>query len=131
MDFVVGLPECEGFDTVWVVVNRLSKIRHFVPCHTTIGAVGMEKLFLREVVCCHGLPEMIILDWGPLFALTCWEQICYRLVINRRMSTAFHLQTDGLTEQMNMGMEQYLQVFVNHRQDDWVQSLHLVDVAAI
>jgi len=46
MDFVVRLPECEGFDAVWVVVDRLSKVRHFIPCHTTIDAVGLAMLFL-------------------------------------------------------------------------------------
>jgi hypothetical protein len=45
-DFVVGLAECDEFDAIWVVVNRLSKMRHFVPCHTTIDAVGLVKLLL-------------------------------------------------------------------------------------
>jgi len=53
MDFVVGLPECEGFDAIWVVVDRLSKMRHFVPCHTIIDAFGLAELFLREVICLH------------------------------------------------------------------------------
>jgi hypothetical protein len=48
MDFVVGLPECEVFDAVWVVVDRLRKMRHFIPCHSTIDAVGLAKLCLRE-----------------------------------------------------------------------------------
>ena len=75
MDFVVALPECEGFDAGWVVVDRLSKMQHFVPCHTTIDAVGLVKLFLREVICLHGLPKTIALDRGPRFALTFWGQI--------------------------------------------------------
>jgi hypothetical protein len=54
MDFVVGLPECEGFDAVWVVVDRLLKMRHFIPCHMTIDVVGLSKLFLQEVVRLHG-----------------------------------------------------------------------------
>jgi len=130
MDFVVGLPECEGFDAVWVVVDRLSKMRHFIPCHTTIDAVGLARLFLREVVRLHGLPRSIVSDRGPQFASTFWGQICSRLGIDRRMSTAFHPQTDGQTERMNAGMEQYLRVFVNHQQDDWVQWLPLAEFAA-
>jgi len=60
MDFVVGLPECEGFDAIWVVVDRLSKMRHFIPCHTTIDTVGLAELCLREVGRLHGLPLKII-----------------------------------------------------------------------
>ena len=130
MDFVVGLPECEGFDAVWVVVDRLSKMRHFIPCHTTIDAVGLAKLFLREVVRLHGLPRTIVSDRGPQFASVFWGQICNRLGVDRRMSTAFHPQTDGQTERMNAGMEQYLRVFVNYQQDDWVQWLPLAEFAA-
>ena len=130
MDFVVGLPECEGFDAVWVVVDKLSKMRHFIPCHTTIDAVGLVKLFLWEVVRLHGLRKTIISDRGLQFASTIWGQICSRLGIDQRMSTAFHPQTDGQTERMNGGMEQYLRVFVNHQQDDWVQCLPLAEFAA-
>jgi hypothetical protein len=64
MDFIVGLPECEGFDAIWVVVGRLSKMRHFIPCDMTIGAVGLAQLFLQEDVCLHGLPVTIVSDQG-------------------------------------------------------------------
>jgi hypothetical protein len=67
MDFVVGLPECEGFNADWVVVDNVSKIRHFIPCHTTIDAVGVAKLFLQEVVCWHGSPRPNVSDRGPHF----------------------------------------------------------------
>jgi hypothetical protein len=81
MDFVVRLPECKGFDADWVEVDRLSKMRHFIPCHTTIDAVGLAKLFLREVVHLDGLPRTIVLDRGPQFASTFWGQVCSRLGI--------------------------------------------------
>jgi len=129
MDFMVGLPKCEGVDAVWVVVDRLSKMGHFIPCHTTTDAVGLARLFLREVVYLPGLPRTIVSDRGPQCASTFWGQICSRLGIDRRMSTTFHPHTGGQTEQMNAGMEQYLWVFVNHQQDDWVQWLPLAEFA--
>jgi len=131
MDFVVGLPEWEGFDAISVVlVVRLSKMRHFIPCHTPIDVLGLVELFLREVVRIHGLPSTIVSDRGPQFASTFWQQMCSRLGIDRRMSTAFQSQTDGQTERMNASMEQYLQVFVNHQRDDWVKWLPLAEFAA-
>jgi hypothetical protein len=89
-------------------VDRLSKMRHFIPCHTTIYAVGLAKLFLQEVVRLDGLPKTIVWDQGPQFALAFWGQIGSPLGVDRRRSTAFHPQTDGQTERMNAGMEQYL-----------------------
>jgi len=127
MDLVVSLLECEGFHAVWVVVDRLSKMWHFITCHTTIDAIGLARWFLREVVRVHGVPKTIVSDRGPQFASTFWGQICSRLGIDWWMSTAFHPRTDGHTKQMNAGMEQYLQVFVNHQQADWVQWLPLAE----
>jgi len=98
MDFVVGLPECEGFDAFWVVVDRLSKMRYFVPCHTMIDAIGLARLFLREVIHLHELPATIVSDRGPQFASMFGGEICSRLGIDRLMSTAFHPHMDGQTE---------------------------------
>jgi len=112
MDYVVGLPEYGGYDALWVVVDQLSKMRHFIPCHKRMDALGLSELFLREVVRLHGLPLTNISDQGPQFASTFWQLVCSRLGIDRRMSTAFHPQTDGQTGQMNASMEQYLRGFV-------------------
>jgi len=67
MNIVVGLLELEWFDAIWVVVDRLWKMRHFFPCHTTIDALGLAGLFLRKVVYLHGLPLVIISDQRPQF----------------------------------------------------------------
>ena len=130
MDCVVGLPGCEGFDAKLVVVDQLSKMRHFIPCHPTIDALGLAELFLREVVRIHGLQLTIISDRGPQFASAFCQQMCSWLGIDRRLSTAFHPQTDGQTEWVNASMEQYLWVFVNHHQNDWVEWLPLAEFAA-
>jgi hypothetical protein len=130
MDFVTGLPECEGYDAIWVVVDRLSKMRHFVPCKTTVDARGLVEMFLKEVVRLHGLPRTIISDRGPQFAGVFWTRLCERLGMDRQLSTAFHPQTDGQTERMNASMEQYLRIFKSHQQDDWAQWLPLAEFAA-
>jgi transposase InsO family protein len=130
MDFLVGLPDCERFDAVCVVVDRLSKIRHFLPCHTTIDAVGLAQWFVREVVPHHGLPKTIVSDQGPQVVSTSWEQLCNRLEIDRRISTDFHPQADAHTERMNAGKTQYLVVFINHQHDNWVKWLPLAEFAA-
>jgi len=62
MDFVVRLPECEEFDAVWVVADRLSKMRHFMSSHTTIDVVELARLFVWEVVRPHWLLVTIFLD---------------------------------------------------------------------
>jgi hypothetical protein len=82
MDFVTGLPECEGYDAIWVVVDRLSKMRHFVPCKTTVDARGLVEMFLKEVVRLHGLPRTIISDRGPQFAAVFWRRLCERLGVD-------------------------------------------------
>jgi len=130
MDFIMGLPECEGFDAIWVVVDGLSKMRHFIPCHTTIDALGLAELFLWEVVCLHGLPLTIVSDRAPQFASAIWQQVFSRRGIDRRMLTAFHQQTDAQTERMNASLEQYIRVFVNYQQDYWVKWLPSAEFAA-
>jgi hypothetical protein len=72
MDFVTGLPKSNGFDTIWVVVDRLTKARHLVPCHLTVDAPGLADLFLQHVFRLHGLPLTIVSDRGPQFAADFW-----------------------------------------------------------
>jgi len=67
MNYLLGLPKCEGFDAIGVVVDRLSKMRHFIRCHTTMDALWLAEPFSPEVVRLHGLPLTIISDRGPQF----------------------------------------------------------------
>jgi len=130
MDFVDWLPEYEVFNTLSIIVDSISKMRHYVPWHTTIESPWLGELFFTEVVCLHGLPPRINLDRGSQFASTLWGPMCSYLGIDERMSMAFHRKTAYLTESVNANMEQYCSVFVNHQQDDSVKWLAMAVFAA-
>ena len=132
MDFVVGLLESKGYDAIWVVVDRLTKLRHMVPCKSTCSSEDLADLFLHNIWKYHGLPSTVISDRGPQFALRFWKALCEHLGIERRLSTVtgFHPQTDGKTERFNTTMEEYLRLYVNHHQDDWTDWLPLCEFAA-
>ena len=119
MDFVLGLPESKRYDAIWVVVNRLTKLRHMVPCTSTCSSEDLADLFLHNVWKHHGLPSTVISDRGPQFTSRFWKALCQCLGIERRLSTGFDLQTDGQTERFNATTEEYLCLYVNHHQDDW------------
>jgi len=130
MDFVTGLPRSKDHDAIWVVVDRLTKQRHLVPCSTTVDARDLADLFLQHVFRLQGLPRTITSDQGPQFASAFWHRLCARLGIELRLSTAFHPQTDGQTERMNAVMEQYLRSYVNYLQDDWADCLPIAEFAS-
>jgi transposase InsO family protein len=129
MDFVVGLPESDGYNAVWVVVDRLSNMKHLVPCRDNTDGKKLGEMFIMEVFKLHGLPDSMVSDRGPQFASEFWRHVCKRLGIVRKLSTAFHPQTDGQTERINAVMEQYLRVFVNYQQDNWTSWLPIAEFA--
>jgi transposase InsO family protein len=108
MDFITGLPWSDGCDAIWVVVDRLTKERHLIPCRTDVDAKELANRFIAHIFRLHGLPLTIISDRGPQFSALLWKHLCRRLGIEPRLSMAFHPQTDGQTKRMNSIMEQYL-----------------------
>ena len=130
MDFVTGLPKSQGYDAIWVVVDQLTKTRHFVPCRSSVDATGLADLFVQHIFRIHGLPNSIVSDRRPQFATVFWQRLCNRLGIDRRLTTAFHPESDGQTECMNAIMEQYLRAHVSYLQDDWPTWLPLAEFAA-
>ena len=100
MDFVTGLPisadwKGDSYDSILVIVDRLTKMVHYEPVKITIDAPGLAEVIIDVVVCHHGLPDSIVTDRGSLFTLKFWSSLCYFLGIKRRLSTAFHPQTDS------------------------------------
>ncbi|GKC64097.1 reverse transcriptase domain-containing protein [Tanacetum coccineum] len=99
MDFVTKLPKSsQGYDTIWVIVDRLTKSAIFVPMRETNPLEKLARMYLKEVVTRHGIPISIICDRDPRFALHFWRSLQKALGTNLDMSTAYHPQTDGQTE---------------------------------
>lgn len=99
MDFIVKLPKSQGFDSIFVVVDRLSKIAHFIPCNESMSAKELAILFINNIFRLHGLQSSIISDRrGVLFTSKFWKHLLKNLQIQVNMSTAFRPETDGQTE---------------------------------
>ena len=110
-----------------VVVDRLTKMAHFIGLETNATARDVADTFLKEVWKLDGLPSEIISDMDAKFSGEFWESLCKSLGIKRKMSTAYHPQTDGQTERPNQVLEGYLRNFVNYVQNDWYQPLPLAE----
>ncbi len=118
MDFVTGLPifadwKGDSYDSILVIVDQLTKMVYYVPVKVTIVAPGLAEVIIDVVVRHHGVPESIVTDRGSLFISKFWSLLCYFLGIKRKLSRAFHPQTDGQIEKQNSTMEAYLRAFVN------------------
>ena len=98
MDFITELPKSDGYDTILVVIDRLTKMSHFIPCRNNLDARQFAQLFLKEIVRLHGIPKDIITDRGSLLTSDLWKQTTEKIGIKRNLSSAFHPQTDGQTE---------------------------------
>jgi len=128
-DFITKLPLAQGYDSILVVVDRLTKIVHFIPTTEKTSVEGLTRLFRDNVWKLHGLPESIISDRGPQFAAGLMKELNEMLGIKSKLSMVFHPQTDGQTERVNQELEQYLRMFINHRQEQWPEWLGTVEFA--
>src|SRR5947209_18972781 len=110
MDFIVQLPTVRGYNQVWMVVDRFSKMVHFILLKSTT-ANELADGFVKEIWCHHGLPLDIMSDHDPKFTSQFWKAMMKKLDVYLNMSTAFHSQTDGQSEVFNQVLEQYLWIF--------------------
>ena len=130
MDFIVGLPKTQrNFDSIMVVVDRLTKIAHFIPTFTTVTAYGVAELFMREIFKHHGIPREIISDRGRKFVSEFWTTLFKLCGTKIKLSTAYHPETDGQTERTNRTLEDMLRMYVGKRQQSWDKWLHLIEFA--
>jgi len=113
-DFITKLLIAQGYDSILVVVDRLTKMVHFIPTTEKMSAEGLARLFRDNVWKLHGLPESIVSDKGPEFAAGIIQKLNRILGIKSKLSTAFHPQTNGQMERVNQELEQYLRMFIDH-----------------
>ena len=123
MVFITKLPMSKDHDSILVVYDRFLKMSHFVATMEKTTVEGLARLFRDNVWKLHGLPESVISDRGPQFAAGLTRELNKMLGIETKLSMAYHLETDGQTERTNQELEQYLRMYVNHRQNNWAEWL--------
>ena len=128
MDFVVGLPWTQkGYDSIWVVVDRLTKSAHFIPVKTTYSIAQYAQLYIDDIVSLHGVPVSIISDRGSQFTSKFWQLLQKALGTQLHFSTAFHPQTDGQSERTIQTLEDMLRMCVLDFKESWDKYLSLIE----
>jgi len=124
MDFIVGLPRTrDGYDSIWVIVDRLTKVAHFIPVRTTYTGSKLAELYMARIVCLHGVPKKIVSDRGTQFMSRFWQKLHESLGTRLNFSSAYHPQTDGQTERTNQILEDMLKACALKHGGGWDKSL--------
>jgi len=126
-DFITKLPLVQGYNSILVVVDKLMKMVHFIPTMEKTSAEGLARLFRDNIWKLHGLSESIISDRGSQFATGLMKELNKILRIENKMSTVFYPQTDRQTKRINQELEQYLRMFVDHKQEQWPDWLGMAE----
>jgi hypothetical protein len=130
MDFIVGLPNTSRHhDSIWAIVDQLTKVAHFLLVHTIDKAHKYAKLYIDRIVCLHGLPWTIVSDQGAQFIARFWEKLQESLETKLVRCSAYHPQTDGQNERVNQILEDMLRAFVINYGKNWDKYLSLAEFA--
>jgi hypothetical protein len=129
MDFITDLLSSKAFDSIFVVVDRLTKMAHFMPCNKTVTSEETARLFMDNIYKYHGLPDDIISDRGSQFTSKFWQSLFKILKVKIKLPSAYHPQTHEQTERVNKILKQYLRCTINYHQDNCTELLPLAEFA--
>ncbi|GJR35801.1 putative reverse transcriptase domain-containing protein [Tanacetum coccineum] len=128
MDFITKLPRSKsGHDTIWVIVDRLTKSAHFLAIREDYSTEKLAKIYVDEIVARHGVPVSIISDRDGRFTSRCWQTVQKALGTRLDMSTVYHPQTDGQSERTIQTLEDMLRACVMNFGCSWDVHLPLVE----
>lgn len=130
MDWMTGFPVTKnGFDSILVVVDYLTKMVHFIPCKESQTSEEVARILRREIIRLHGVPEGIVSDRDPKLMSNFMQDLMRCIGIKHAPSTAFHPQSDGQTERLNRVVQEMLRNYVSPLHDDWDEYLDLAEFA--
>jgi transposase InsO family protein len=128
MDFIVGLPRTQvGYDSIWVIVDCLTKVAHFIPLKTTYSGAKLAKLYMSRIMCLHGVPKKVMSDRGSQFTSKFSEKLHESMDTRLNFSSAYHPQIDGQTERTNQILEDVLRACALKYEKGWDKSLPYVE----
>jgi hypothetical protein len=124
MDFIVRLPRTQaGYDLIWVIVNRLIKVAHFILVKTTYSGAKLVEFYMSRIVCLHGVSKKIMSNSGSQFTSKFWEKLHESMDTKLNFSLAYHPQTDGQTKRSNQVLENMLRACALKYGKSWDKSL--------
>ena len=130
MDLITHLPATDkGSDCIATFVDRLSKFVYYVPCSVNITAPELADVFIRTVVCNHGMPSRIVSDRDPRFLSHFWQALVTALQCKHSLSSSYHPETDGQSERFHRSLHQVMRCYVAPHQRDWERWLPFAQFA--